>query len=104
MSNGWPSEFTSWGCIISELSGKCTNRYEHFFGESPKFAHSLRTVGEAGTVKIKTDTTPKLEDCGIHCLFMAYSLSHPRSCYRMYNPKTQCVQVLRNVLCLHRMF
>ena len=69
------------GLTVIELSGKDANRYEHFFGETPKFMHSLHTVGEAGTVKIKTDTTPKLEDCRIHCLFMGYSLLHASRCY-----------------------
>ena len=70
------------GLTEIELNGKCTNRYEHFFGETPKFTHSLCTVGEAGTVKVKTDTTtPKLEDHGVHCLFVGYSLSHPNKCF-----------------------
>ena len=46
-----------------------------------KFMCSLHTVGEAGTVKINTDTTPKLEDRGVHCLFVGYSLTHPNECY-----------------------
>ena len=75
--------------IVIKWNGKCTNRYEHFFGETPKFAHSLHAVGEAGTVKIKTDTTAKLEDHGVHCLFMGYSLSHPNECYQMYDPMTE---------------
>ena len=44
------------------------------------FAHS-------GTVKIKVDTTPKVEDHGVHCLFVGYFPTHPTGCYRMYNPK-----------------
>ena len=70
----------------------------------PWFAHSLCTVGEVGTVKIKTDTTPKLEDWGVHCMFVGYSLMHPTGCYRMYNPKTHRVCVSHNVMWLHRMF
>ena len=53
----------------------------------PGFAWDLCTVGEASTAKIKTDTTPKLEDHGVHCLFVGYSLTHPTGCYRMYDPK-----------------
>ena len=34
------------GLTAIELNGKCTNRYKHFFGETPKFACSLHTVGE----------------------------------------------------------
>ena len=50
------------------------------------------------------DTTPKLEDHGVHCLFMGYSLSHPNESYQMYDPKTQHVQVSHDVVWLHCMF
>ena len=56
-------------------------------GEMLVFAHCLCTVGEAGTVKIKMDTIPKLEDQGVHWLFVGYSLTHPSGCYRMYDPE-----------------
>ena len=78
------------GLTVIELSGKCANRYEHFFGETPKFTCCLCTVGEVGTLKIKTDTTPKLEDHGIHCLFVGNSLSHPSRCYQMYDSMCRC--------------
>ena len=48
------------GLTKIELNGKSVSRYEHFFGENPRFAWNLHMVGETGTVKIKTDTTPKL--------------------------------------------
>ena len=48
----------------------------NIFWRNDGFAWNLHTVGEASTVKIKTDTTPKLEDCGVHCLFVGYSLTH----------------------------
>ena len=47
---------------VIEISGKHASWYEHFFREVPRFVCSLCTVGEVGTVKIKMDTTPKLED------------------------------------------
>ena len=62
---------------VIETSGQHASCYEHFFGETLRFACSLCTVGEVGTVKIKTDTTPKLEDQGVHCMFVGYSLAHP---------------------------
>ena len=34
------------GLTVIELSGKHANRYKHFFGETPKLAYSLHTVGE----------------------------------------------------------
>ena len=63
--------------------------YNHFVGETQGFAYDLHTVRK---VKIKTGTSPKLEDHGVHCLFVGYSLTHPTRSYRMYNPKcTGCV-------------
>ena len=80
------------GLTVIELNGKYTSHYKHFIGEMPGFAQNLHTVGEAGTVKIKMNTTPKLEDHGVHCLFVGYSLTHPTVCYRMYDPKcTGCM-------------
>ena len=63
------------------------------------FALGLHTVGEAGSVKIKIVTTPKLEDHSVHFLFVGYSLTHPTGCYRTYNPKIRSRHVW-----LHCMF
>ena len=60
-------------------------------------------MGETGTVKIEMNTTPKLEDCDVHCLFVGYSLTHPTGCYRMYDPKMHKVHVTHDVVWLHRM-
>ena len=68
------------------------------------FLDYLHTIGEAGTVKITSDTTPKLQDCGIHCIFVGYALNPPEGCYRMYDPATHRVRQSRDVVWLHRMF
>ena len=60
-------------------------------------------MGEPGTEKIKTGTTPKLKDWGVHHLFVGYSLTHPTKCYIMYDPKTHRLHVSHNVMWLHRM-
>ena len=78
--------------------------YKHFFGEIPGFAWNLCTVGEASTVKIKTDTTPKLEGHSVHSLFVGYSLTHPTGCYSMYDLKTPWVHIMCDVVWLHCMF
>ena len=57
-----------------------------------------------GTVKIKMDTIPKLEDHGVHCLFVGYSLTHPTGSYRMYNLKIHRVHISHDVVWLHQMF
>ena len=61
-------------------------------------------VGEAGTVKFKMDTTPKLEDRGVHCIFVGYSLTHPADCFWIYDRKPQTLCVSGNIVWLHRMF
>jgi hypothetical protein len=48
------------GLVVVEIDGIKKTRYEHFFGKNPKFTGHLRYFGEAGTVKTKTKTTPKL--------------------------------------------
>ena len=50
------------GLIPVEIGGKVATRYEHWSGHNPEFAKHLRTWGEAGTVKTKTKTTPKVND------------------------------------------
>ena len=92
------------GFTVIELNGKCALHYSHFFGETPGFAWNLCTVGEVGTVEIKTDTTPKLEDHSVHCLFVGYSLTHPTRCYRMYDLKMHMVHISHDVVWLHWMF
>ena len=92
------------GLTVITLNGKCASCYKHFFGEMPGFAQNLCTVGEAGTVKIKTDTTAKLEDGSVHCLFVEYSLPHPTGCYRMHNPKALRVCISQDVIWLHQIF
>ena len=80
------------------------NALQPFFGEIPGFAWNLCTVGEASTVNIKTDTTPKLEGHSVHCLFVGYSLTHPTGCYSMYDLKTHWVHIMCDVVWLHCMF
>ena len=80
------------------------NVLQTYFGETPGFAWNLCTVGKPGKIKIKTDTTPKLEGCGVHCLFVGYSLTHPTMCYRMYDLKMHRVYITCDVVWLHHMF
>ena len=92
------------GLTIIEVDGHRQSRYKHVFKKKPKFVKYLHTIGEAGTVKITNDTTPKLQDCGINCIFVGYAENHPEGCYQMYDPATHRVHQSRNVVWLHRMF
>ena len=81
-----------------QIKWKCMSHFKHYIGEMPGFAQNLQTVGEAGTVKIKADSTPKLEDHSVHCLFAGYSLTHPTRCYRLYDSKTHRVCISCDVV------
>ena len=58
------------GLTITEVDGLNQSQYEHVFKKKLIFVKYLRTIGEAGTVKITNDTTPKQQDCGIHCILL----------------------------------
>ena len=51
--------------VMSEINGVVQTRYEHFVMKLPKFVKHMRTVGESGVLKVKSDTSPKLKDKGI---------------------------------------
>lgn len=90
--------------MVIKVDGKEATRYEHFGEPLPKFANFLRTWGEAGTVKTKTKTTPKLANKGAQCMFVGYADDHAGDCYRMYNPKTRKIMETRDITWLNRMY
>jgi hypothetical protein len=92
------------GLIVTNIDGKEKTRYEHWYDKLPKWSHHLRTWGESGTVKIKTDTTPKIADRGIQCMFVGYSKDHDGDCYDMWYPKTNKVYTTRDVIWLNKMY
>jgi hypothetical protein len=91
------------GLIIVDVNGKTASRYEHWTGQLPKWIGQLRTWGESGTVKIKTDTTPKIADRGIQCVFVGYSKDHDGDCFEMWYPKTNRIYTSQDVIWLNRM-
>lgn len=92
------------GLIPIEVGGQTKTKFEHFGGQIPAFAKHLRTWGEAGTVKIKTKTTPKLADSGVQCMMVGYATSHAGDTYEMWDPKTRRIHVTRDVIWMKRMF
>jgi hypothetical protein len=68
------------GLGVHMIGDVTTTRYKHFCGKNPKFAKHLRTWGEAGAVKIKTKTTPKLADRGVQCMCVGYAKDHEGDC------------------------
>ena len=61
--------------VIENIDDKECTRYEHLYGKKPQFVDHLRHWGEAGTVKVKTDTSPKMKDKGIQCMFVGYAVT-----------------------------
>ena len=85
-----------------ELDGVKKTRIEHYQGSLPAFANQLRTIGEAGTVRIGKNG--KIKDRGVTMLFIGYATQHEGDCWRMYNPETKRVSQTRYVIWLNRMF
>jgi hypothetical protein len=52
---------------------------------------------------MKTDTTPKIADRGIKCMFVGHARIHDGDCYEMWNPKTSKIYVTRDVIWLNKM-
>jgi hypothetical protein len=92
------------GLTVIKLNGVEATRFVHWGGENPEFAKYLRVWGEAGTVKTKTKTTPKLFDRGVHCMMVGYALNHAGDTYRMWDMKTNRVHETRDVIWLKRMY
>ena len=73
------------------------------FGQNPRWVKHLRLFGESGTVKIVTNTSPKLSDKGVQCMMVGYAENHDGDVYRMWNPVTRWVHVTRDVIWLRQM-
>jgi hypothetical protein len=91
--------------VVTTIGEKKATRHDHFYGKNPKWMIYLRAWGEAGTVKTKTKTTPRLADQGVHSMFISYADDHDGDVYRMWNPKTERVHITRDVIWMkHMMF
>jgi hypothetical protein len=92
------------GLVLEEINGALKTRVEHATGKLPSNAHNMRTWGEAGVVKQKTATTPKILNKGTACVFVGYPENHGSGTYLMYNPQTKGVHTTRDVVFLRRMY
>ena len=72
------------GLIVIKLDGISKTRLEHWGDILPAWVNGLRTLGEAGVVKVKTKTSPKLNNKGVTCMFVGYSMNRDVGVYRMY--------------------
>ena len=92
------------GLTVIKLNGVEATQFVHWGGKNPEFAKYLHVWGEAGTVKTKTKTFPKLFDHGVHCMMVCYALNHAGDTYRMWDMKTNRVHEMRDVIWLKRMY
>ena len=92
------------GLIPTTINGTTKTRAEHFGNEIPSFVNHMRKWGEAGIVKIRTKTTPKMDDRGITCMFVGYPDNHSGDAYEMLNWNTKRVLVTRDIIWLNRMY
>ena len=87
------------GLMVKTINGITDTRYVHFCGENLAFAQHLRIFGEAGTMTLKTQLTPKIENRGETCMFIGYALNHTGDTYRMWNPVNGQVYTTRDITC-----
>ena len=92
------------GLMPVKIDGNIKARVEHWSGSIPGYAKHLKKWGEAGVAKVKTNTTPKLEEKGITYMFVGYATDHAGDCYEMLNMNTKQVLVTRDVQWLNRMY
>jgi hypothetical protein len=64
----------------------------------------LRKWGEAGVVKLRTSTTPKIYDHGKVCMSVGYRPNYVGGTFRMWDPETKQVHVSRDIIWLNRIF
>eukprot|EP00957_Ditylum_brightwellii_P002720 209034-Ditylum_brightwellii.AAC.1 len=92
------------GAVVVEVDGVKHTRYKHFCDKLPKFFKFLQQWGEAGTVKVRVKTTPKLNDRGVTCMMVGYAVKHEADCYEMLDPRTGTVYKTRDIIWLKRMY
>jgi hypothetical protein len=87
-----------------KIGDKTATRWEHFYGEKPKISPYLKVWGTAGVVKIKNQSTPKLKNRGVVCMFVGYAEDHHVDTYRMFDGREKVIYTTRDVKWLKRMY
>ena len=75
---------------------------EHYTNLLPNLVKQMRTFGKVGTVRTGKDS--KVVDHGVTMMFVGYTNSHERNCYRMFNPLSNIIVESRDVTWLWRMY
>ena len=66
--------------MIIEHKGEIKSCFEHIYGKAAKYSKNMKTFGESGVVKLRTDTTPKILNKGATCMFVGYPNNHSSDC------------------------
>jgi hypothetical protein len=83
---------------ITSIKEKMIYPYQLLFGNKPRLPESLRSFGEVGVVMTKNDIQGKLNNRGIPCMFMGYSINHAHDVYRMLNIETKKIINSRDII------
>ena len=73
---------------VLELNGVTASRYKHLYDHDPPFIDHLHLFGKAITLTLP-GLHSHLDNKGLQGIFVGYSESLPRDCFRIYNPKTR---------------
>jgi hypothetical protein len=92
------------GLVLVEIDGVLKTQFEHWEYTLPRLLQYLRKWREAGVVKLRTSTTPKIYDRGKVCMFVGYSPNHAGDTFRMWDLETKQVHVSRDILWLNKMY
>eukprot|EP00957_Ditylum_brightwellii_P162882 12403408-Ditylum_brightwellii.AAC.1 len=77
---------------------------KHWNGSLPWWCRALKTWGEAGVVKTKTKTMPKMKPRGVTSMMVGYTTSHIDGVYCMWSPNTNRILISRDVTWLKQMY
>ena len=89
--------------LIVEIDREKKSYVEHWSRQKPEYALNLRIWGKAGTVKLKTQMTGKIEDHGVQCMFVGYVKDHVGDVYHMWDPNTNGIHKTCDIIWLRRM-
>jgi hypothetical protein len=63
-----------------------------------------RIWGKAGITTLKNQSTAKIADRGVQCIFVGYAIDHEGDCYQMWDPITERIHKTCDIIWLNRIF
>jgi len=68
-----------------------------FYNKEATYVCHLRTFDEHGIVHDAQMLNNKLDNCREMCIFVGYANDHAGNVYHMFNPRTKCIWVTRDI-------